>query len=192
MIFLGAVNSQYNEWFLLGPSCRHLSRIPLLSIACLPNHEGNSPSRYREFSRPTKTLFPSISGIELGQEKRKHMRVFYAPIFLCRQASNCDAKISDFSSGENKRSDAFTWIPQESLCQASFLLACLLACYIGASIFRQNSIFTEKSCCFPANHRSREISFSVDINVKHYLTNPFNTLIRYVTDEIEWHVHVTV
>lgn len=133
-----------------------LSRIPLLSVACLPNHEGNSPSRYREFSR-SKTLFPSISGIELGQGKRKHMRIFYAPIFLRRQASNSDTRIIGFSPMKiNGRVHVNpTGVPD----QANFLLACLLSCYIGASIFRQNSIFTEKSCCFPTNHRSREIIF---------------------------------
>lgn len=51
----------------------------LLSIAWPPSHEGNSFSRCREFSRPTKTSCPSISGIELGQGKRKHADFSCAP-----------------------------------------------------------------------------------------------------------------
>lgn len=60
-----------------GSISRRQASLPgcLLSTACPPGHEGNSPSRCREFSRPTKTLFiPSSRIISLGQGKRKHAR----------------------------------------------------------------------------------------------------------------------
>jgi len=126
--------------FPFDPSRRQGSAESLLSIAWPPSHEGNSLSRCREFSRLTKTSFLSIFGIELGQGKRKHVDFSCAP--ACDLRPDLALKPPVFRSGGWTRPRAD---PAGFLVRAGFLLARLLACYIGASIFRQNSIFVEKN-----------------------------------------------
>lgn len=86
----------------------------LLSIAWPPSHEGNSFSRCREFSRPTKTSFPSISGIELGQGKRKHENFSCAP--ACGTRLDLTRRPPVFRPGEKRAAGRVcpARIPQDS------------------------------------------------------------------------------
>lgn len=83
----------------------------------LPSREGNSFSRYREFSRPVETLFTSISGFAVGQGKRKHTLISCTPV--CCRPIGCyheggRAATRRFSTVENRWSDAPTILQDPS------------------------------------------------------------------------------
>jgi len=68
--------------------------------------------------------------------------------------------------------------------RAGFLLARLLACYIGASIFRQNSIFMEKLRFADRQNVDHMTDLGQHNSAEHYFTNSTFISTRNNSDDL--------